>query len=285
LESNGRLPVRIPRLLISVAVALLGSTLPTRTFAASVTFRVADVNAQAGSTIDVPITAVAAPGLSAVHLELTYDPKILALDAVSRGPVAGTNALVDYNGADPGRVRIGVATLDAIQGDGPLVIARFKVVGQAGPPSALTLDHSRAWESGAHAEVLVKTEGGKVTIAGGFPFLILGIVALCLVLFVIFIVAAIFVWRRLAASPSPSAGRRGPPPPPGDAAAAFRKAEDDYFRLKGRQSEGRMTQEQFETAMKDVMVEDAQGRYWTIDRQTGKWLVHTGQAWVEAQPY
>jgi len=64
----------------------------------------------------------------------------------------------------------------------------------------------------------------------------------------------------------------------------FKNVEDEFFRLKGQVAAGRITQPQFEAALKDLMVQDAQSRYWMIGADTGKWYVHDGKSWVEAQP-
>jgi Cohesin domain len=301
-----RFQVTLAFLLIAL---ILAAALPA--LAATVTFRVGTVEAQTGGSVDVPITAVAAPSLGAVHLELLYDPKVITPDTVSRGTLAGSNALVDFNSGNPGRLLIGLVTLDAIKGDGAVATVRFKVVGDAGTSSALTLENSKAWESGTHAEVLVKTEAGKVTVGGGFPFLYLAIAITCLAMLLIFIIFFLFIRRRRAA-PQPATiqpAYYAPPPPmdlprarpssttpppmglperqstaPTPSSDAFKKAEDEYFRLKGRLSAGRMTQEQFEAALKDLMVQDAQGRYWMLGVDSGKWFVHNGQTWVEGQP-
>ncbi len=64
----------------------------------------------------------------------------------------------------------------------------------------------------------------------------------------------------------------------------FRQAEDEYLRLKGQLAAGRITREQFDAALKQLMIPDAQGRHWMIGPDSGKWYVHDGQNWVEAQP-
>lgn len=64
----------------------------------------------------------------------------------------------------------------------------------------------------------------------------------------------------------------------------FRQAEEKFYQLKGQLSTGRITQEQFDAALKDLMIQDAQGRYWMLGADTGKWYLHDGQRWVEAQP-
>ena len=65
----------------------------------------------------------------------------------------------------------------------------------------------------------------------------------------------------------------------------FRRSEDQYYVLKGQLASGRITPEQFNAALQDLIVQDAQSRYWMIGAESGKWYVHDGQNWVEAQPY
>lgn len=63
----------------------------------------------------------------------------------------------------------------------------------------------------------------------------------------------------------------------------FKRVEDEYFRLRGQLSAGRITREQFDSASKALMVQDAQGRYWTIGADNGKWYVHDGSKWIETE--
>jgi hypothetical protein len=46
-------------------------------------------------------------------------------------------------------------------------MAHFKVIGGAESSSTVTPHNSKAWESGTHAEVLVKIIAGIVTVTGG----------------------------------------------------------------------------------------------------------------------
>ncbi|MGB8648444.1 MAG: hypothetical protein WCF84_24625 [Anaerolineae bacterium] len=64
----------------------------------------------------------------------------------------------------------------------------------------------------------------------------------------------------------------------------FRRAEDQYYALRGRLAAGWITREQFETALKQLMLQDSQGRYWMIGMESGGWYVYDGQRWVEAVP-
>ncbi len=64
----------------------------------------------------------------------------------------------------------------------------------------------------------------------------------------------------------------------------FRQVEDEYFKLRGQLSTGRITREQFESALHALMFSDAQGRYWMIGADSGEWFVHDGAQWIKATP-
>lgn len=64
----------------------------------------------------------------------------------------------------------------------------------------------------------------------------------------------------------------------------FNHAEDEYFRLKGQFATGRITREQFEAALKGLMAQDAEGRYWMMGVDSGKWYVHKDGQWIEGTP-
>jgi hypothetical protein len=65
----------------------------------------------------------------------------------------------------------------------------------------------------------------------------------------------------------------------------FKQVEDEYFRLKGQLATGRITPEQFEAALKPLMLQDAQGRYWMLGSKSATWKVYERDQWVEADPY
>lgn len=306
-------------LLFLVLFALVAST----AFAAAVTVTAPTLEAQAGNPVSVPIQLSGANGLGAVHLEMTYDPAVLTAQEVTKGALAGNNALMESNIKEPGRVVIGIVSLDGITGDGTLASVNFKVVGDAGVNSRLDWANNQAWERESHAEVLVNAQTGQVTIAAGLPTwlipaAIVGAIVLLVVLFFMFFASrrrkepqpayAAAGYARVSASPTspasppassaaPPKGAPGRPPPPAELpesktvtntstnVADYKRAEDEYFKLKGQLSTGRITQEQFEAKLHDLMVQDGQGRYWMLGADTAKWYRHDGETWTEAQPY
>ena len=64
----------------------------------------------------------------------------------------------------------------------------------------------------------------------------------------------------------------------------FQQAEEKFLRLRGRLAAGRITREQFNAALQQLTIQDAQGRYWTIHPDSGKWNVYDGQQWVSSSP-
>ncbi|MBI5051974.1 MAG: hypothetical protein HZB52_01750 [Chloroflexi bacterium] len=64
----------------------------------------------------------------------------------------------------------------------------------------------------------------------------------------------------------------------------FQKLQDDYLALRKQLDTNRITPAQFDAAIKNLMVRDAQGRHWTLGAKDGKWYMHDGRAWVLANP-
>lgn len=65
---------------------------------------------------------------------------------------------------------------------------------------------------------------------------------------------------------------------------SFQQAEDRYFILRGQLETGKLTRSQFEVELKQLMVQDTQGRYWIIGSDTGKWHYYDGANWIESTP-
>lgn len=62
----------------------------------------------------------------------------------------------------------------------------------------------------------------------------------------------------------------------------FQQAEARFNRLRDQLRDGTISRAEFVQAVGQIMVYDAQGRYWTLDPRTGYWLYFDGQTWVEA---
>jgi hypothetical protein len=64
----------------------------------------------------------------------------------------------------------------------------------------------------------------------------------------------------------------------------FKQLEADYFVLKGKFAAGRITRDEFNAALKEKIIQDASGAYWTIGTDSGKWYRYDGARWLETNP-
>lgn len=68
-------------------------------------------------------------------------------------------------------------------------------------------------------------------------------------------------------------------------AEKYQHAEEEYFKLRGQFDTGRITQEKFDEKLRELMVQDEQGRYWMLGADSGKWYFYDGTKWVQGDPY
>jgi hypothetical protein len=205
------------RLLILVLLLAAALVSATSVSAASVTVRVGSVEAAPGEVAEVPITLESSPGIGAMHLELTYDPALLAVESVEQGSLVAGNALLAFNSDEPGRIVISLAAADEIAGDGTLAVAHFLVSGEKGQTTALDLEYPQAWD-GEGFEVAVELEPGQLTVgSSGLPLaLLVALAALALVLILLVVlILALRGRRRKPVAPAyvqPTPLETAPPP-------------------------------------------------------------------------
>ncbi len=95
----------------------------------------------------------------------------------------------------------------------------------------------------------------------------------------------LFLKRPPAPPPTPVAQPIAPVTIQTDPAAErFKNVEAEYFRLRGQLAAGRITHAQLEATLKEMMLQDAQGRWWTLGVDSGKWYVRQGETWIESAP-
>lgn len=179
--------------------------------AATVTLRPGSVEGAPNSVVQVPIQIEGAKGIGAIQFDVFYDASVVQAQPVTRGIVAGNNALMDSNVVQPGMLRVVFATTEAISSDGIFATMRFTVTGKSGQRSAIKLENTQAWEAGTHAEALIKTEPGNVTVTDELPlWLILGALCICLLLLLV-LIGGFLVMRRRRPAPAPVQPMTPPP--------------------------------------------------------------------------
>jgi hypothetical protein len=199
--------VRLFPAVLLFAAALVGAAFVQ---AQTATVRVESVQAPTGQVAEVPITVEGSPGIAAMHLELTYDPNVLAVESAEAGSLMAGNALAAFNTDEPGRVVISLAAAENVMGDGPLAVVYFQVNGEAGQISPLELEYPEAWDASGF-DLVLSTEGGQLTVgSAGLPILLLAVLGALLLLLVIVLVVLLARRRRpapapVAAAPHPAA--------------------------------------------------------------------------------
>lgn len=149
----------VGNLLGSLLVVVLG-LFASPTSAKPVTFTAANTAAPAGSEVRIPIQIQDSPGLGAIQCDLVYDPSVLSPINVELGSQG--SGLVAHNVVDRGRLRIALATSDAISSDGELLVVTGKVLG--GSMTPLALENGRAWGHGDAMDVPVNLLPGKLEV-------------------------------------------------------------------------------------------------------------------------
>ena len=64
----------------------------------------------------------------------------------------------------------------------------------------------------------------------------------------------------------------------------FQDVDRRFAELKQQHDAGTLSAENFDAALKELMVQDDQGRWWAKSRTTGEWSYHDGTQWVKAVP-
>jgi hypothetical protein len=153
----------IASLLIAIEIALA-----TAAYTASVTVVVGSGRAPAGADVAIPISVKGAPGIDAMHVEITFDAAVLDPKSVEKGSMLSGNSMMAFNPHVPGRLIAGFTSLDPIQGDGQLLVAHFTARGRPFASSALHAENLRAWVQASNHQnyfIAVVANDGRFTAA------------------------------------------------------------------------------------------------------------------------
>ncbi len=64
----------------------------------------------------------------------------------------------------------------------------------------------------------------------------------------------------------------------------FREADRRYAEIKRQHEVGSLTDEEFDERLRQLMVQDREGRWWVKSRKTGKWHYRDGITWIRRTP-
>jgi hypothetical protein len=64
----------------------------------------------------------------------------------------------------------------------------------------------------------------------------------------------------------------------------FQEADRRYAEITRRRETGVLTQEEFNEELKQLMVQDEEGRWWAKSLTAGEWYYHDGTTWIRDTP-
>jgi hypothetical protein len=74
--------------------------------------------------------------------------------------------LFDFGTREPGRLWAGLIDTDGINGDGPVAVVSFKVIGPGSSASQLTLENVSTYDARSLLDILTDATSGSFTVDG-----------------------------------------------------------------------------------------------------------------------
>ena len=117
------------------------------------------------TNVNVPIHLTGAENIGSLEFVLTYDPSVLEVSGVEAGGWA-QSALFDFGSRSPGRLWAGLIDSEGINGDGPIAVVSFKVVGPDASTSLLALENITTYDASSLLDILTNATWGSFTVDG-----------------------------------------------------------------------------------------------------------------------
>ena len=112
------------------------------------------------SDIVVPVYLERASNVGSLEFVLLYEPAVLRVSKIEPGDLA-SNALIEFSGGSPGRVWAGMIDADGMDGDDPVALIIFDIVGDTGSTSPLTLQNVSAHDATTLLDILTEVSAGS----------------------------------------------------------------------------------------------------------------------------
>ncbi len=115
-----------------------------------------------GESAEVPLLVKDAPNIGSMDIILRYSPEVLALEGVGKGELT-SRAMLRYAEKEPGSVKIGIVQIGGINGDGSVAVLRFRVKGEVGTSTMLSI-LAKASDAKTVKPIALKTAGATITV-------------------------------------------------------------------------------------------------------------------------
>jgi len=115
------------------------------------------------ASVNVPIYLTDAKNIGSLEFVLNYDASVLEVSGVEAGGLA-QNALFDFGTRGVGRLWAGMIDSDGINGDGPVAVVSFKIIGPGASASRLTLENIFTYDASSLLDILTNATSGSFTV-------------------------------------------------------------------------------------------------------------------------
>jgi hypothetical protein len=115
------------------------------------------------SDIEVPIYLERASNVGSLEFVLLYEPAVLQVSKIEQGALA-SNALIESSSDSPGRVWTGMIDVNGMNGDGPVAVITFTIVGDMESASSLTLQNVTAHDATTLLDIITEASAGNFSV-------------------------------------------------------------------------------------------------------------------------
>jgi hypothetical protein len=111
----------------------------------------------------VPIYLERASNVGSLEFVLLYEPAVLQVSKIEQGALA-SNALIESSSDSPGRVWTGMIDVNGMNGDGPVAVITFTIVGDMESASSLTLQNVTAHDATTLLDIITEASAGNFSV-------------------------------------------------------------------------------------------------------------------------
>ena len=101
--------------------------------------------------------------MGSLEFVLVFDPAVLQVSKAEGASVA-SNALIESSSGSSGRVWVGLIDVGGMNGDGPVAVITFDIVGDRESTSALTLQNVSAYDATTLLDIVTEVSAGSFVV-------------------------------------------------------------------------------------------------------------------------
>ena len=124
--------------------------------------------AEFGKSFEYPIQIENADQLGGIGFTVLFNSSLFELKELVGSDLA-SNAMIEYNEVEKGKVLVSIVDANGMNGDGELILLKFKTIGDIGDNTDINIEEARAYDTEL-LDVPFNLNNGNIAVieAGGF---------------------------------------------------------------------------------------------------------------------